>query len=107
MRNLYKINSWSVLITILLCFTFWGGIIALPILGIIQICMSLQIINHFNELNKSNKILFIIYSILTISLITIFKCITADQLLLMFNWVIISIGLASFHLYITHKIFKS
>lgn len=104
---MYKINNWCVIITILLCFTFWGGILALPILGIIQICMSFRIINHFYEINKSNKILFIFYIILTVSLIIFFKSIKTDQFLLMFSWAIVSIGLACFHLYITYKIFKS
>lgn len=106
MKDLYNINKWSVITTIILCFTFWGGIIALPVLGIIQIGMSLRIIDSFSELNTSNKTLFIIYSIFTVSLIILFKKINVDQLLLMFIWAFVSIGLACFHLYIIYKIYK-
>lgn len=107
MKNIYKINSWALIITVLLCFTFWGGIIALPFLGLIQIIMSIKIIYHFKELTEINQSLFIIYVVLTIALIVFFKLSQIDALLLMFNWAITSIFLASFHLYITYKISKS
>ncbi len=69
MKNLYQINYWSVIFTILLSLTFWGGIIALPVLGIIQIVISVIIINRFKALDLTNRVLFISYIIITITLI--------------------------------------
>lgn len=110
MKSLYNINSWSILITVLLIFTFWGGIIALPILGIIQIALSLRIIEESKSLNGFIKKLFISYIITTAASILLIKYINQyyfNQLEIMFLWVIISIALAFFHLFITYKIKQS
>lgn len=104
MKKLYEINNWALIITILLCFTFWGGIIALPILGLIQIIMSLIIIFHYKNLKKSIKILFIIYVILTLSSTKLFELVELDFFAGMILFAISSLFLASFHVYITYKI---
>ena len=107
MKNIYQVNYWSVLITILLSLTFWGGIIALPILGTIQIVTSIIIINKFKKITKTNQVLFISYTILTVSLIIFFKQLKSEELGVLFMWAIVSLFLACFHLYITYKISKS
>jgi hypothetical protein len=107
MKNLYKINSWAFIITLLLLFTFWGGIIALPLLGITQIIMSLKIIYHYKQLNKTTQKLFNGYIVLTSTIIICLKFSNLDALLVMFIWAITSMFLAGFHLYITYKISKS
>ena len=107
MKDLYKINSWAVLITILLYFTFWGGIIAQPILGVIQIGISLYIIGNFNQLNKFIKVLFIIYGVLTVTTVILLSLIRQRDetgFEIMFLWIIVTLCLALFHLYITYKI---
>ena len=106
MKRMYETNSWLVIITILLCFTFWGGIIALPILGLIQIIMSIKIIIHFKQLTKTIKILFITYIVLTISTILFLKSLPIKELAIMFLFMIASLFLASFHLYVTFRINK-
>ncbi len=109
MKNLYKINSWCVLITILLYFTFYGGIIAQPVLGIIQIGMNLYIIGHFNQLNKFIKALFITYFVLTAAIVILLRLIAQRDdtgFEIMFLWIIVTLCLAFFHLYITYKIEK-
>lgn len=107
MKNVYQVNYWSVLITILLSLTFWGGIIALPILGTIQIVISLIIINRFKTLTKTNRILFTSYAVLTVFLIIFFKQLKGEELGILFMWAIVSLFLACFHLYITYNISKS
>lgn len=106
MINLFKINRVLVTITVLLCFTLWGGIIALPILGLSQIIMSCIIAMHMKRINKTTKLLFITYITSTISLILFFKTISKASLEILFLWILISIILACFHLYITYKIKK-
>lgn len=106
LKNLYEINIWAVPITILICFTFWGGLFALPILGIIQIVMSIIMIIHFKKLTKLSQTLFIIYAslLLLIFILKIVFKITGIQALIILS--ITSIFLASFHLYITYNIYK-
>ena len=103
---MYQINKWSVITTTLLFLTFWGGILAELILAIIQISISIYLIIHFDTLSTINKSLFISYLILTISLSIIFYTLDCD-LALMFMWIIVSMILAYFHLYLTYKIQKS
>lgn len=110
MRKLYDINKWSSKITLLLYFTFWGGIMAQTLLGVLQIVMSVYILVHFNQLSRIIKTLFITYIIATISTIGLFKITSnngGEGLGLMFICIIVSMILAIFHLYITYKIKKS
>jgi len=107
MKKIHEVNEWSVTITILLCFTFWGGIIALPILGLIQIIISLYIVFQISKLSIFNKIIFIVYILLIpISIITLGKLLKNEESAILFFWPIISIFLAIFHLYITYLINK-
>ena len=107
MRNFYQINGWLIPITILLWFTFWGGMIAKIVLGIVQIAMSIVIMIQFKKLSKNIQRLFMIYVILTTSIILLFRQIsnnTNGGIELMFMFIIVSLILALFHLYITYKI---
>ena len=107
MKNFYQINSWLIPITILLWFTFLGGIIAQTVLCPTQIIMSISIIINFKKLPKSIQQLFIIYVILTTSIILLFRQIGNTGhggIELMFLFIIVTQILALFHLYITYKI---
>ena len=107
MTNLYEINKWLIIATTLLYFTFWGGIIAHMILGAIQVIMSISIIVHFNKQTKMVRTLFISYVITTVSILVLFRIIDYNSdggLELIFIWMIITMLLALFHLYITYKI---
>jgi hypothetical protein len=104
---MYKINSWALIITVLLCFTFWGGIIALPVLGLLQIIISIKIISLFKNLTEINQSLFVIYILVTITIIICLKYSNIDAMLAMFIWAIASIFLAGFHVYLTYRISKS
>lgn len=107
MKNSYKINSWCILITILLYFTFWGGIIAQPVLGLIQIGISFYIIGHFNALPKFIKGLFITYGVLTTAIVMLLRLMAQSHdagFAIMSLWILVTLCLAFFHLYITYKI---
>lgn len=104
MKKLYQINKWSVITTTALYLTFWGGILAEIVLGLIQIIISLYIIYRFHKLNRKIMTLFVIYIIATIGSVTFFSAINFKHI---FMWVIVSMSLAFFHLYITFKIHKS
>lgn len=110
MENLYNINKWLIIITLLLYFTFWGGIMAQIVLGAIQIIMSISIMIHFTKQLKIVKTLFIIYVITTVSIILLLRIISNKGnggLELAFLWILLTMLLAIFHLYITYKIHKS
>lgn len=110
MENLYNINKWLIIITLLLYFTFWGGIMAQIVLGAIQIIMSISIMIHFTKQLKIVKTLFIIYVITTVSIILLLRIIFNKGnggLELAFLWILLTMLLAIFHLYITYKIHKS
>lgn len=109
MKNLYDINKWLIIITLLLYFTFWGGIIAQVVLGISQIIMSIIIMVHYPKLSKFLKILFVFYVISTVSTILLYRKILHSingGLEIMFLFIFVTMILAFFHLYITHKIKK-
>ena len=110
MKSLYDINRWLIIITALLYFTFWGGIIAQMVLGAVQIIMSISIIIHFSEQSTLVKRLFIAYILATISIILLFRIIAHNGdggIELIFLWLFITMALALFHLYITYKIKQS
>ncbi|WP_299125616.1 hypothetical protein [uncultured Winogradskyella sp.] len=107
MKHFYQINSSLIPITILLWFTFWGGMIAQTVLGIVQVAMSVSIMVHFKKLSKSIQILFTVYVILTISIIMLYRQIGNNGhggIEHMFLFIIVTLLLAFFHLYITYKI---
>ncbi|WP_179367691.1 hypothetical protein [Winogradskyella forsetii] len=107
MKKLYDINKWLIIITLLLYLTFYGGILAQVILGLVQIIMSIKIMTHFSKLSKIVKTSFIIYVTLTVSLIVVYGNIMHNGnggLELMFLVIIVTLFLAIFHLYITYKI---
>ncbi|WP_225037020.1 hypothetical protein [Winogradskyella sp. SM1960] len=107
MKYLYDINKWLIIITALLYLTFWGGIMAQVILGAIQIIMSISILVHFSEQPKLVKRLFVIYILATISIVFLFIIMTQNLnggFELVFLWLIITMMLAIFHMYITYKI---
>lgn len=104
MKNLYAINSWAFIICVLISFTVYGAIIALPILGIIQIIISVKIGNNFKQLPKSIKISSFIYLLSVAIALIIIKIIVLNQLLIFFIWSFMAIILAGFHLAITRLI---
>ena len=104
MKNLYTINSWAFIICVLISFTIYGAIIALPILGIIQIIISVKIAINFKQLPKSIKISSSIYLLSVAIALIVVKIIVLNQLLIFFIWSLIAILLAGFHLAITRLI---
>ncbi|MEL0644675.1 hypothetical protein V6251_09795 [Olleya sp. Ti.3.14] len=106
MKNLYTINSWAFIICVLISFTIYGAIIALPILGIIQIIISVKIGINFKQLPKSIKISSFIYLLSVVIALIFIKLIVLNQLLIFFIWSLMAIILAGFHLAITHFISK-
>ena len=106
MKNLYTINSWAFIICVLISFTVYGAIIALPILGIIQIIISVKIGINFKHLPKSIKISSFIYLLSVVIALIVMKIIVLNQLLIFFIWSLMAIILAGFHLAITHFISK-
>lgn len=106
MKNLYTINSWAFIICVLISFTIYGAIIALPILGIIQIIISVKIGINFKQLPKSIKISSFIYLLSVVIALIVIKIIVLNQLLIFFIWSLMAIILAGFHLAITHFISK-
>lgn len=104
MKNLYAINSWAFIICVLISFTVYGAIIALPILGIIQIIISVKIAINFKQLPKSIKISSFIYLLSVAIALIIIKIIVLNQLLIFFIWSFMAIILAGFHLAITRLI---
>ncbi|PIB32571.1 hypothetical protein BFP78_12155 [Gaetbulibacter sp. 5U11] len=104
MKNLYAINSWAFIICVLISFTVYGAIIALPILGIIQIIISVKIAINFKQLPKSIKISSFIYLLSVLMALIIIKIIVLNQLLIFFIWSFMAIILAGFHLAITRLI---
>jgi hypothetical protein len=104
LKKLYPVNKWFTIITILLCFTFWGGIIALPILGLAQIIMSIIMFVKFNKLSHFNKTLLIVYIFTTLIIFYLLKLLIDDEILFMLIWGISSIFIATFHLYITYVV---
>ncbi|EDP72151.1 hypothetical protein FBALC1_13657 [Flavobacteriales bacterium ALC-1] len=110
MKRLYDINKWLIISTLLLYLTFWGGILAHLLLGIIQIIMSISIMLHFSKQTYTVKQLFITYLVATVVIVSIFKIIketNGEDLQLIFMWMITTMFLALFHLYITYKIKQS
>lgn len=104
MKNLYTINSWAFIICVLVSFTIYGAIIALPILGIIQIIISVKIAINFKQLPKSIKISSFIYLLSVAIALIVVKIIVLNQLLIFFIWSFMAIILAGFHLAITRLI---
>ena len=104
MKNLYTINSWAFIICVLISFTIYGAIIALPILGIIQIIISVKIAINFKQLPKSIKISSFIYLLSVAIALIVVKIIVLNQLLIFFIWSLMAIILAGFHLAITRLI---
>jgi len=109
MKNLFEINKWSIITTFLLYLTIWGGIIAHLALGLIQILMSLIILLNFKKLSIHIKCLFIAYIFITINICLFFSFASKYKFngsTIFFSWILISLLLALFHLYITFKIKK-
>ena len=104
MKNLYAINSWAFIICVLISFTVYGAIIALPILDIIQIIISVKIAINFKQLPKSIKISSFIYLLSVAIALIVVKIIVLNQLLIFFIWSFMAIILAGFHLAITRLI---
>ena len=104
MKNLYTINSWTFIICVLISFTIYGAIIALPILGIIQIIISVKIAINFKQLPQSIKISSFIYLLSVAIALIVVKIIVLNQLLIFFIWSFMAIILAGFHLAITRLI---
>ena len=104
MKNLYAINSWAFIICVLISFTVYGAIIALPILGIIQIIISVKIAINFKQLPKSIKISSFIYLLSVAIALIVVKIIVLNQLLIFFIWSLMAIILTGFHLAITRLI---
>lgn len=111
MKNLHTTNKVLTILGLGISLTFWGGIFALPILGLAQIIMSVIIFRDKSSLSKETKKLFYIYIIITIALAGTFRLLGEikglESLMLLFVWMFVSAFLALFHLYITYKIKQS
>ncbi|MFD1063834.1 hypothetical protein ACFQ1Q_11315 [Winogradskyella litorisediminis] len=110
MKYLHKTNKIFTILGIGVSLTFWGAMIALPVLGLAQIIMCIIIFYHRKNLTKKTLKLFYAYVIATIGLAGTFKTLEVvkalDTLSLMFIWMFVSAGLAFFHLYVTYLINK-
>ncbi|GGI58321.1 hypothetical protein [Winogradskyella haliclonae] len=108
MKNLHTTNKVLTLLGLSISLTFWGGIFALPILGLAQIIMSIIIFRNKSSLSEEAKKLFYLYITVTITLAGTFRVLgelkSLESLMLLFVWMFVSAFLALFHLYITHKI---
>lgn len=107
MKKLYRSNLIMTSALLLIYLTFWGGIFALPVLGLFQTGITIYIFSNRSKLTKSNSTILNIYIALTISLIVIFKFLDFygfETISLLFVWMIVSAVLALFHLYLTHRI---
>jgi hypothetical protein len=104
MKNLYNINKWLIIVTLLLYLTLYLGMIFQIVLGTMQVLMSIYILTKYNTLEKKTKSLFIIYLIATVTtLVLIASGLTLNNGLFMIH-LIIPMLIAFFHLYITYKI---
>lgn len=107
MKNLFNINKWCVIITLILYLTIIGGLIAQILLGIIQIIMSLEIAINYKYLIKKTKKLFLLYLFLTVLAIAItcyFYFYLMNDAIILIYFSIASLALALFHLYITYRL---
>ncbi len=107
MKYIYKANLYLTIILLAISLTFWGAIIALPILGVYQIGISVFISRNISKLPKPIKYLFYGYVLLTILLASTFKILNiygVDVIELLFIWLFVSGFLALFNLHITYKI---
>lgn len=107
MKYIYQTNKIATFVLLLISLTFWGGIIALPVLGLIQIIMCIIIFLNLSKLNTKTKRLFYGYIILTIVLAVTFKLLSIygfESISLLFKWMVVSALLACLHLYSTYKI---
>lgn len=111
MKTLYHSNKIITILLLAISLTFWGGIIALPILGAWHIGIIIYLFFKKSKLSKSNKEYIYSYIYITATLILLamtllhFKMI--NILILMFIWMFISAFIALYHLYVTYKIYKS
>lgn len=104
MKNLYKINKWLIIITLLLYLTIYLGMIFQMVLGAIQVLMSIYILSNYNTLNKKTKPFFVVYMVLTVIILyLIFSGIIGHEIWV-FVYLIIPMMIAFLHLYITYQI---
>lgn len=111
MKNLFLANKILTILGLLVSLTFWGGIIALPILGLVQIIMCFIIFKNRSKLNVQNRRIFYIYLLITPLLALLFrlahKFLNINEIEVIFIWMFVSAFLALFHLYITYQIRQS
>ncbi len=104
MKNLYNVNKWLVIITLLLYLTIYFGMIFQIVLGITQVLMSIYILSKYNGLEKKTKLLFKIYMTLTITVLSIIGSGVIANTGFILIYLVIPMLLAFFHLYITYQI---
>lgn len=108
MKTLYKANLIMTSSLLLISLTFWGAIISLPVLGFIQILMSIAIFRNRKILQKMTLKFFQAYVVITLLLIILFRVFyvfnVIETIVLFIIWMFISAFLALFHLYITSRI---
>lgn len=104
MKNLYNVNKWLVIITLLLYLTIYFGMIFQIVLGITQVLMSIYILSKYNGLEKKTKLLFKIYMTLTITVLSIIGSGVIANTGFIAIYLVIPMLLAFFHLYITYQI---
>lgn len=104
MKNLYNVNKWLVIITLLLYLTIYFGMIFQIVLGITQVLMSIYILSKYNRLEKKTKLLFKIYMTLTITVLSIIGSGVIANTGFIAIYLVIPMLLAFFHLYITYQI---
>ena len=104
MKNLFNINKWFVIITLVLYLTFFLGALFQMVLGVVQILMSIYILTKLKNLNYYLKLLFSIYCILTSIVLILIFTVSVSHNLIVAVYLVIPMLIAFFHLFITYKI---
>ncbi len=104
MKNLFNINKWFVIATLILYLTFYLGALFQIVLGAVQVLMSLYIITRFKSLTPLLKQLFSIYVVLTTVVLALIFTESANNNLWIAVHLVVPMLIAIFHLYITYRI---
>ena len=109
MKHITKINNIAFGICILLSITIYLSIIALPILGLIQIISALLISFKIKEKSKELKTYISIYWVLSLSNLIVMSLISDplfNKIDSLYVYIFVPIGIAIYFLYICNKLIK-
>lgn len=69
MKNIIKTNYWFIGITVLLYFTFWGGILFQILIGIFHLVIFSIMLSKWKTISKTSKFHLKVYGVITSILI--------------------------------------